>query len=160
MGAGPGRNDGRVTAHEGINTLCGYVETYAAKLAAERAARKVLGVKGIANELDVRLTHERIDPDIAHDALEALKARVDVPRGLGVTVRDGYVTLTGEVEWMFQQQAVEKAVKYLRGVRGVSNQITTKPGISTEDSGHTRCSRATITLLMPIPRASARADDR
>jgi osmotically-inducible protein OsmY len=122
-----------VTAQDGIITLSGYVETYAAKLAAERAARKVLGVRGIANELDVRLTHDRIDPDIARDALDALKARVDVPRGLGVTVRDGHVTLTGEVEWHFQKQAAEKAVKYLRGVRGISNQITMKPRISPKD---------------------------
>jgi osmotically-inducible protein OsmY len=122
-----------VTAQDGIITLSGYVESYAGKLAAERTARKVLGVKGIANELDVRLTHDRIDPDIARDALEALNARVDVPRGLGVTVRDGHVTLTGEVEWMFQKQVAEKAVKYLRGVRGVSNQITLRPKISPDD---------------------------
>ncbi len=78
----------------------------------------------------MRLAHDRIDPEIARDAVEALKARVDVPHGLGVTVRDGHATLTGEVEWMFQKQAAEKAVKYLRGVRGVSNQITLRPKIS------------------------------
>src|SRR5687767_6815846 len=71
-----------VSAQDGIVTLSGYVETYAAKLAAERAARKLYGVKAIANELDVRLAHDRIDPDIAKDAIEALKSHVEVPRGL------------------------------------------------------------------------------
>ena len=89
-----------VTAKEGVLTLSGYVDTYAAKLAAERAARRVYGVKAVANELEVKLAAERIDPDIAKDALDALKNRIDVPLGLGVTVRDGYVTLTGSVGWM------------------------------------------------------------
>jgi osmotically-inducible protein OsmY len=122
-----------VTAHDGIATLSGYVGTYAEKLAAERATRKVFGVKAIANELEVRLSQDRIDPDIAKSALDALNNRVDVPLGLGVTVRDGYVTLTGAVEWMFQRIAAEKAVKYLRGVRGVFNQITVKPRVSPKD---------------------------
>jgi osmotically-inducible protein OsmY len=122
-----------VTVHDGIVTLTGFVDTYAAKLAAERAARKVYGVKAIANELDVRLAQDRIDPDIARDAVEAMKARVNVPAGLNVTVRDGYITLTGTVSWMFEKAAAEKAVKYLRGVRGVFNQITIKPRVSPTD---------------------------
>ena len=68
-----------VSAQDGVVTLSGYVETYAAKLAAERAARKLYGVKAIANELDVRLAHDRIDPEIAKDAIEALKSHVEVP---------------------------------------------------------------------------------
>jgi osmotically-inducible protein OsmY len=119
-----------VSTQDGIVTLSGYVETYAAKLAAERAARKLYGVKAIANELDVRLAHDRIDPDIAKDAVEALKSHVEVPHGVTVTVRDGHVTLAGTVEWMFQRVAAERAVKYLRGVRGVFNQITIKPRVS------------------------------
>ena len=122
-----------VTTEDGIVTLSGYVETYAAKLAAERAARKLYGVKAIANELDVRLAHDRIDPDIAKDAVEALKSHVEVPRGLSVTVREGYITLAGTVEWMFQRAAAERAVKYLRGVRGVVNQIVVKPRVSPVD---------------------------
>ncbi|MET0168205.1 MAG: BON domain-containing protein [Vicinamibacterales bacterium] len=122
-----------VTAKEGVLTLSGYVDTYAAKLAAERAARRVYGVKAVANELEVKLAAERIDPDIAKDALDALKNRIDVPLGLGVTVRDGYVTLTGSVGWMYQRLSAERAVKYLRGVRGVFNNITVKPTVSPKD---------------------------
>lgn len=122
-----------VSTQDGIVTLSGYVDTYVAKLAAERAARKLYGVKAIANELDVRLAHDRIDPDIAKDGVEALKSHVEVPRGLIVTVHEGYVTLTGTVEWMFQRAAAERAVKYLRGVRGVVNQIVIKPSVSPPD---------------------------
>jgi osmotically-inducible protein OsmY len=122
-----------VTAKEGIVTLSGYANTYAEKLAAERAARRVYGVKAVVNELEVRLASERIDPDIAQAALDALKHRVDVPLGLGVTVRDGFVPLTGTVEWMYQKAAAERAVKYLRGVRGIFNNITLKPRISPKD---------------------------
>jgi osmotically-inducible protein OsmY len=121
-----------VSAHDGVVTLSGYVETYAAKLAAERAARKLYGVKAIANELDVRLAHDRIDPDIAKNAIDALKSHVEVPPGLNVTVREGYITLAGAVEWMFQKAAAERAVKYLRGVRGVVNHIIIKPSVSPE----------------------------
>jgi len=122
-----------VATQDGVVTLSGYVETYAAKLAAERAARKLYGVKAIANELDVRLAHDRIDPDIAKDAIDALKSHVEVPYGVTVTVRDGHVTLAGTVEWMFQRFAAERAVTYLRGVRGVFNQITIKPSVSPLD---------------------------
>jgi osmotically-inducible protein OsmY len=122
-----------VTAKDGIVTLSGYVDSYAGKLAAERVARRVYGVKAIANELEVRLAFERIDTDIAKDALEALKNRIDVPLGIGVTVRHGQVTLTGSVEWMHQKLAAERAVKYLRGIRGVVNHITLKPSVSPKD---------------------------
>jgi osmotically-inducible protein OsmY len=122
-----------VSAQDGIVTLTGFVSTYAAKLAAERVARRVYGVKAIANELVVKLAASRIDPDIAKDALDALKNRTDVPLGIGVTVRDGHVTLSGEVEWMFQKASAARAVKYLRGVRGVINNITLKPSVSPKD---------------------------
>jgi osmotically-inducible protein OsmY len=122
-----------VSTQDGVVTLTGYVDTYAAKLAAERAARRVYGVKAIANDLQVKLAQERVDPEIAHDALEALKKHVSVPPGIGATVRDGFITLTGSVEWMFQKIAAEKAVKYLPGVRGVFNHIDIKPRVSPQD---------------------------
>jgi BON domain-containing protein len=112
-----------VSAKEGVVTLTGYVETSAAKLAAERAARRVYGVRGIANDLEVRLAETLIDPDIARDAVDSLRKHVEVPPGVGATVRDGYVSLTGKVEWMFQKNAAERAVRCLRGVRGVFNHI-------------------------------------
>jgi osmotically-inducible protein OsmY len=122
-----------VSAKDGIATLTGYVDTYAAKLAAERAARRVYGVTAVANELAVKLAEERIDPDIARDAVHAMKNRIDVPVGVDVTVRDGHVSLTGTVEWMYQKAAAERAVKYLRGVRGVLNHIVVKPRITPRD---------------------------
>ena len=101
-----------VSAQDGVVTLAGYVNTYAAKLFAERAARRVYGVKAVANELEVRLATERIDPDIAKDALDALRNRIDVPLGITVTVRDGHITLAGTVEWIYQKMGAERAVKY------------------------------------------------
>ena len=115
-----------VTAKDGIVTLSGYVDTYAARLAAERAARRVYGVKAVANELAVKLAENGIDPDIAKDALQALANRIDTPRGITVTVRDGHIALAGTVEWMYQRAAAERAVKYLRGVRGVFNNIVVR----------------------------------
>ena len=122
-----------VTSSDGVVTLSGYVDTYFARLAAERAARRVYGVKAVANELEVKLAQDRIDPDIAKDALQALKNRVDVPTGLAVTVRDGYVSLTGKVEWKYQKEAAERAIRYLRGVRGVFNNIELKPQVAPKD---------------------------
>ena len=118
---------------EGIVALSGYVDTYAARLAAERAARRVYGVKAIVNELAVKLAETRIDPDLAADALQALANRIDAPPGITVTVRDGYITLGGTVEWMYQRASAERAVKYLRGVCGVFNNIVVKPTASPKD---------------------------
>jgi osmotically-inducible protein OsmY len=122
-----------VTTEQGIVTLSGYVDTYAARLAAERAARRVYGVKAVASELAVKLAETRIDPEIARDAVQALANRVDAPRGISVTVRDGQISLGGTVEWMYQRAAAERAVKYLRGVRGVFNNIVVKPTVSAKD---------------------------
>jgi osmotically-inducible protein OsmY len=122
-----------VTAQDGIVTLTGYVDTYAARLAAERVVRRLHGVRAVVNELEVRMASERIDPDIAKDALYAIESRVGIPRHIGVTVRGGYVTLTGTVEWMFQKEAAERAVRYLRGVRGVFNNLTIKPATAPRD---------------------------
>ena len=119
-----------VTNADGVVTLSGYVDTYMARLAAERAARRVYGVKAVANELEVKLAEDRIDPDIAKDALQALKNRLDIPLGLTVTVREGRITLGGSVEWKFQKDAAERAVRYLRGVRGVFNNIEVKPRVA------------------------------
>jgi osmotically-inducible protein OsmY len=122
-----------VTAKDGIVTLSGYIDTYAGKLAAERAARRVYGVRAVVNELEVKLSFEQIDPDLAEAALDALKQRIDVPVGVGVTVRKGFLTLTGTVEWMYQRAAAERAVRYLRGVRGIDNRIELKPRVSPDD---------------------------
>ena len=122
-----------VSAQEGVVTLSGYVDSYAEKLAAERSCRRVYGVRALANELEVRLATARIDPEIARDALESLKNRIDVPLGIGIAVRNGHLSLSGVVEWMYQKMAAERAVKYVRGVKGVFNQIVVKPVVTPKD---------------------------
>jgi osmotically-inducible protein OsmY len=122
-----------ISAQEGVVTLSGYVDSYVEKLAAERSCRRVYGVRAVANELEVKLAAERIDPEIARAALEALKNHVDVPLGIAVTVRHGFVTLSGIVEWMYQKIAAERAVKYLRGVKGIFNQITLHSAVVPRD---------------------------
>jgi osmotically-inducible protein OsmY len=122
-----------VSAKDGIVTLTGYVPTYAASLAAERATRKVYGVKAVANDLEVKLATGRIDPDIASDAVQALASSTNVPKTVLVTVRDGYISLSGTVEWMFERMAAERAVRYLKGAKGVFNNIKLKPTVSPMD---------------------------
>jgi osmotically-inducible protein OsmY len=122
-----------VTAKEGVVALSGYIDTYAARLAAEQAARRVYGVQAVANELAVKLVDTRIDPEIAATAMQALANRIDAPPGITVTVRDGHITLGGTVGWMYQRTSAERAVKYLRGVRGVFNNIVVKPSVSPKD---------------------------
>jgi osmotically-inducible protein OsmY len=122
-----------VSAREGVVTLSGYVDSYVEKLAAERSCRRLYGVRTVANELKVKLAVERIDPEIARATLDALKNHVDVPLGIAVTVRNGFVTVFGTVEWMYQKIAAERAVKCLRGVKGIFNQITLHPAVAPRD---------------------------
>ena len=122
-----------VSVKDGIVTLSGHVPSYAEKYAAERAAKRVYGVRAVANELDVKLpgSSQRTDEDIAAAAVNALKSNVSVPADkIKVTVSKGWVTLEGEVEWQYQKDAAENAVRYLPGVIGVSNLITVKPRVS------------------------------
>jgi osmotically-inducible protein OsmY len=116
-----------INADDGVVTLTGFTPTYATKLAAERAAKRVFGVRAIANDLQVKLLHDRTDPDIARDALDALRTRLTPSNEIKVTVRNGFITLEGELEWFYQRTAAESCVKYLKGVRGVSNRISLKP---------------------------------
>lgn len=115
-----------VAVHDGVVTLGGSVATYLQKVAVERAARRVAGVRGIALDLDVRLDpgHERTDHDIAQAALQALRWHSLVPEGqVRVEVEDGWVTLVGEVDWGYQSASAEQCVHPLLGVKGVSNAI-------------------------------------
>ena len=116
-----------VAVKDGVVTLSGHLETFADKHAAERALRRVAGVKAIALELDVKLSpdHKRSDTDIAAGAEEALKWNTLVPlQAIRLTVDHGWVTLQGEVEWDYQRRSVEKAIRPLMGVVGISNEIT------------------------------------
>jgi osmotically-inducible protein OsmY len=119
-----------VAAKDGVVTLSGVVDSYAEKYAAEHAAQRVSGVKAIAEDLTVQLvpTFKRSDTDIAHAAVTALKWDIQVPdEKVKVKVDDGYITLTGDVEWKFQQDAAERAVRYLTGAKGVINLIKVMP---------------------------------
>ena len=125
-----------VSAKDGVVTLSGFVKSYAQRLAAEHAAERVSGVRAVAEELHVKLpgTIDLSDTDIAHRAINAMKWDVEVPDAkLKVRVDKGWVTLEGEVDWQFERQAAERAVRYLTGVKGVSNQIRIAPHVSAYD---------------------------
>jgi osmotically-inducible protein OsmY len=115
-----------VSAHRGVVTLTGFVASYAEKLAAERAAQRVKGVRAIAEEIEVRLPSDkkRADDEIAARAVEILKWQMGVPaERIQVKVEDGVLTLSGIVDWQFQKEDATAAVYKLTGVRRVSNQI-------------------------------------
>ena len=122
-----------VTVKDGVVTLGGDVGSYAEKWAAERAVKRVAGVKGLAEEIQVKLPGpaERTDADIARAAVNALQWNVSVPsERVRVKVQNGFVTLEGEVSWQFQREAAHDAVRHLTGVRWVDNQIVVKPAVS------------------------------
>lgn len=121
-----------VTAHAGVVTLTGHVETYPEKHAAEMAATRVKGVKAVAEELEVRLPFEtqRSDEAIAAAAIERLSWDVSVPTDtVQVKVENGWVTVSGQVDYYYQKNAPEQDIRPLIGVIGVSNQITIKPQV-------------------------------
>jgi osmotically-inducible protein OsmY len=120
-----------VSVSEGVVTLTGFVNTYSEKLAAEKAVKRARGVRGIANDLIVRPFSQPTDTDIVKTALHTLESDVRVPADkVIVTVKEGSVTLEGEVEWPHQKDAAEAALEHLLGVRGILNEITVKPAVS------------------------------
>jgi osmotically-inducible protein OsmY len=123
-------SDVAVIASDGVITLTGFVHSYATKLAAEHSVKRVRGVRAVANDIQVALRSERTDPEIAKDAVYALGAHTGVPNRVTVTVRHGFMTLEGTVEWMFQKEAAGSAVMHLEGVKGVSNLIQVAPRAS------------------------------
>jgi osmotically-inducible protein OsmY len=115
-----------VGVNVGVVTLTGFVSSYGEKLAAERAARRVKGVKAIAEEIEVRLSSDKKvgDDEIACRAVDILKWRVGLPANrISVKVEKGIVTLTGDADWRFQKSEAEAAVHHLSGVAGVANLI-------------------------------------
>jgi osmotically-inducible protein OsmY len=97
------------------------------------------GVLGVVNDLEVRLPiiHRRPDPDIARDAVQAIKLWLPFSyERIQAVVKNGWITLEGEVEWNYQREAAEKAVRRLRGVRGISNFIQVKPRVAPTDIKH------------------------
>jgi osmotically-inducible protein OsmY len=125
-----------VSVSKGVVTLAGFVKTYLHKFEAEKVAKRVAGVLGVANDLEVRLpsSDERPDPEIARDIVAAIKSRLPIAADrLKPIVKNGWVTLEGEVEWNYQREAAEEAARRVKGVRGVTNSIKIKPQASAED---------------------------
>jgi VCBS repeat-containing protein len=119
-----------VAVKDGVTTLSGNVSGFARKLEAERAAESVHGVKAVAIDLNVKLPNSlmRSDTEIAHAALDALKWDAEVPdEKIQLRVEDGRIILEGETEWQYQRSGAERAVRYLSGVKSVSNLIAVKP---------------------------------
>jgi osmotically-inducible protein OsmY len=122
-----------VAVKEGIVTLTGRVATYAEKMAAARAAARVTGVKAVANDLEVGLSasDRRSDEDIARSVANALTWNTSIPPDrVKAQVSQGWVTLEGTVEWYYQKEAAERAVRPVRGVKGVTNNIVVKPTVT------------------------------
>jgi osmotically-inducible protein OsmY len=125
-----------VAVKNGVVTLSGYVDSYVKKWVAERAAARVSGVRAVAEEIQVRLpgSLKRSDEDIAGAVANVLEWNVLVPYDrVKVQVQDGLVTLSGEVDWWYQKNAAEEAVRYLMGVVLFNNQITVKPPVKPLD---------------------------
>jgi osmotically-inducible protein OsmY len=128
-----------VSVKDGVVTLAGTVDSYAQRYAAERAIERVKGTRAIVNDLAVKLSGAltRTDAEIAHAAVNALRWHVQVPEEhIRVKVSDGWLTLEGEVNRQYEKQAAENAVRFLLGLKGMTNLITLRPGASSSDVKH------------------------
>jgi osmotically-inducible protein OsmY len=122
-----------VAVHNGVVALTGFVRSYSQRTQAERDAKRVAGVVGVANDIEVRLpvVDQRPDPDIVRDAVSALKSELPYSsENIKVIAKDGKITLEGTVEWNYARERAESAVKRIRGVKGVTNSITLKPKVA------------------------------
>jgi osmotically-inducible protein OsmY len=122
-----------VSVKGGVVTLSGFVRSYSRKWEAERTAKRVSGVVGIANDIEVRLPifNQRPDPEIARDAVAAIQAELPYSsEHVRVIVRDGWLTLEGQVEWNYSRERAETAVRRVRGLKGVSNLIQISPRVA------------------------------
>ncbi len=118
-----------VTAKNGVVSLTGVVDSYAKKLEAENAAKKVIGVKAIVENIEVKFQNSwtKSDLEIANEVLDALKSNWSVPKDkVTVKVENGWLTLEGELPWNYQKEAAKSAVNFLAGVKGVTNNIKIK----------------------------------
>lgn len=125
-----------VAVDNGIATLTGHVSSYSQKETAERVVKRVKGVRGIAEEIEIRVfgTYETEDEDIARRAVNLIGWNVSVPKdSVQVKVQKGWVTLTGKVEWQYQKNAAADTVRDLAGVVGLSNMIEITPRVSAND---------------------------
>ena len=123
-------DDIAVAVKSGVVTLTGFTRSYSQKLQAEADAKRVLGVVGVANDIEVRLPEidQRPDPEIARDVVTAIKAELPYAAdNIKAVVKNGYVTLEGDVEWYYQKERAERSVRRIKGVKGVINSIYVKP---------------------------------
>ena len=120
-----------VSVKDGVVTLTGFVQSYWEKDAAEKAAKRVYGVRAVANDVEVKLLSSRTDPEIARDIVQELQSHIGIPADkVKATVRHGLVTLEGTVDWQYQKILAESAAKKVRGVISVSNNIEVRPTVS------------------------------
>ncbi len=124
-----------VKSENGVVTLRGDVQHFNDKTTAEEITLRISGVKAVANEIEVVLMGEyrKSDTEIAKAALEAIKWGYKIPKDIKLSVNEGVITLSGEVEWDYQRLAARNAVKTLLGVCGVINHITIKSKIQSEN---------------------------
>jgi len=118
-----------VTAQDGVVSLTGVVDSYAKKLEAENAAKKVVGVKALVEKIEVKFPYSwtKTNIEIANEVLNGLNSNWSVPKDkVTVKVENGWVTLEGELPWHYQKEAAKNAVNYLTGVKGVTNNIKIK----------------------------------
>jgi osmotically-inducible protein OsmY len=128
-----------VAVHNGAVALTGFVRSYAQKTQAERDVKRVAGVVGVANDIEVRLPviDQRPDPDIVRDAASALKTELPYSaENIKVIARNGWLTLEGVVEWNYARERAATAVRRVRGVKGVTNSITLKPKVAASEIRH------------------------
>jgi osmotically-inducible protein OsmY len=127
-------SDIAVAVKDGIVTLSGFVPSFWEKDAAEKAVKRVYGVRGIANDIKVKPFWQRTDPEIARDAVHELESHVSIPTGnIRVTVKNGWITLEGTVDWEYQKNVAKSAVKRLKGVTGVTNKIEVRPKVTPQE---------------------------
>jgi osmotically-inducible protein OsmY len=122
-----------VAVHNGVVTLSGFVHSYGQRNQAERDAERVAGVVGVADDIEVRLEiiDQRPDPDNVRDALTALKLKLPFSsENIRVVAKEGWLTLEGALEWNYARERAERAVKDIRGVKGVTNSITVTPKVA------------------------------
>jgi osmotically-inducible protein OsmY len=125
-----------VNTRSGVVSLNGFVKSYAQKSEAEYAVKRVAGVAGVANDIDVRLPDidQKPDPDIAHDAVAAVRNRLPFASDkVKVIVKDGWVTLEGEVEWQYQRLNAEDGVRWQKGVKGLTNSLQVQPRLEPKE---------------------------
>jgi osmotically-inducible protein OsmY len=122
-----------VSVNSGVVTLAGFVRSYLQKYEAEADAKRVAGVVAVANDIEVRLPNidERPDPEIARDAIARIKSELPYSwEKIRAVVHNGWLTLEGEAEWNYQRQRAEQAVRRVRGIKGVVNNIAVKPRVA------------------------------